>query len=147
MSVCNENNPHTHRLVGTAAPTSLGMSGALDDAKSFAANVDLEELTKYQFLIVVEELITNIVSHGRPAPDSTIEYQYARHGDAVRISLTDSGVAFDPRAMPEFSPDAAIDEGQEGGWGWPVIFRWCELESYCRNDDRNQIVLVMRTML
>ena len=146
MSVHNENNPHTHHLSGSAVPTRLGISTALDDARKFIADAELDELARYQFLIVVEELMTNIITHGMPAPNTEIAYEFAYQGGAVRIDLSDSGIPFDPRDLPHFSPDAAIEQEREGGWGWPVIFKWFNLESYRRADGRNHVALLLKPL-
>ena len=143
MSVCNEGNLHTNHLAGVAKPTQLGMSEALDDARAFATHAALGELIRYQFLIVIEELITNIISHGQPAHGSTIEYRYDYRDGAVRIHLADAGIPFDPRQMPGCTANAVIDREREGGWGWPVILKWCELVEYRREDGRNHLELLL----
>ncbi len=143
MPARNENNLHTHQHSGSVAPTPSGMSRAIEDARQFTRSAELPEITRYQFLIVVEELITNIVTHGMPNEDTSIDYEFARLGDGVRIAMSDGGVPFDPTSLPRFAPDAAIEAGKEGGWGWPVILNWCELETFHRVEDRNHVALLL----
>ncbi len=143
MSVCNESNPHTNHLAGAVKSTQLGMSEALDNARAFASAVALNELTRYQFLIVVEELMTNIISHGQPAQTSMVEYEFTYRDGAVRIHLTDGGVPFDPRELSVRAAD--VDQGREGGWGWPVILKWCKLLAYRHEDGRNHLDLLLES--
>ncbi len=143
MSVCNENNLYTHQLTGSVAPTRLGLSQALEEAREFVGSAALPELTRYQFLIVVEELITNIVTHGSPPERTTVDYEFCRIGDAVRICVSDSGAAFDPMSLPEQPANTVICTDKEGGWGWRVILKWCALEDYRRDGDRNHVSLLL----
>lgn len=103
----------------------------------------MSDLLRYQFLIVVEELMTNIVTHGSPPAGSDVAFDFRNDGHAVGIQLNDSGVPFDPRQMPG-ADEAAASSGNEGGWGWPLILSWCEKLSYERVGDRNVLSLFLR---
>lgn len=143
MAVCNENNLYTHRLSGSVAPTRLGLSQILEEARGFVTSAALSELTRHQFLIVVEELATNIISHGNPPGSSTVDYEFCRMGEDVRICLSDSGIPFDPTTLQHVPEADAPSDGREGGWGWPVILKWCELESYTHENGRNHVALLL----
>lgn len=143
MPVCNENNLHTYQLSGSVAPTRLGLSHILEEARSFVSTAALTELARHQFLIVVEELITNIITHGNPPVSTTVDYQFCRVGEGVRICLSDCGIPFDPAGLKSVSDVDEPPADREGGWGWPVILEWCELERYGRENGRNHVALLL----
>ena len=132
------------RLTGSVPADMPGLSQMLDSARQFSSSAGLEGDDKFQFLIVVEELVTNIVTHGMSVQGSTIDYEFAAENGAVHVIMADSGVPFDPRALmhPAIDPEPQLD--QEGGWGWPLIFRWCDLDDYRRAEGRNVLTLTLK---
>lgn len=91
----------------------------------------------------MEEVVSNVVNHGRASRDSTIAFALEANEDAVRVSIVDHGTPFDPR---RHSPaDQEPKRSREGGWGWPIILAWCSVEDYRRENDRNHLTLLMRT--
>lgn len=115
----------------------------LAEARSFAESASLGETASYRLMVVIEELATNIVAHGQPAPGTTIDYALERAPGCVRITMTDSGIPFDPRDLSKRPPTAALAHQTEGGIGWPLILQWCRLEACSRIRDRNQVILVL----
>jgi serine/threonine-protein kinase RsbW len=72
------------------------LAGALDGAK--LASIDL----------LVTELVSNAVRHGRPRPDGTLGLHIGLDADCVRIEVSDGG--------PGFTPGQPSPYG-EGGYG------------------------------
>lgn len=145
MSDLNEKNLNATRLEGRAPPNAGGLSQTLEQAREFASHAALGELVRYQFLIVVEELVTNIVTHGQPEQDTEISYEFSAGGDAIQLRLSDSGVPFDPRNLV-IPPEVENEPNeQEGGWGWPLILKWCDLETYEHVDGKNVLGLSIKT--
>lgn len=88
--------------------------------------------------IIVEELVLNIVEHGRPPPDDRIDIGLARTGRGVRLTIGDGGAFFDPRnADPPGDPPP--DRG--GGAGLALVRAWADILSCDRRDGRNRMVL------
>lgn len=145
MTACDDNNLYSYSLAGTAHASASGVFAVLADTRVFADAAQLGETVTYRLMVVVEELATNIVSHGQPAPGTTIDYCFERCPDGVRITMADSGIPFDPGDLPQRPQTASIANQPEGGIGWPLILQWCRLEECSRTGDRNRVTLVLET--
>ena len=142
MSDHNEQILSGNRHMGEVTPNLAGLSDALEHAREFAHATQMTDLIRFQFLIIVEELITNIVTHGHPAGGSVISYEFRHESAGVGISLRDGGIPFDPRSLQTDQTDDPHEE--EGGWGWPLIFRWCDSLNYEHKDNTNILSLSLK---
>jgi len=61
--------------------------------------------------LLVSELVTNGVRHGGAGEDDVMELTALRHGNRLRVVVTDWGPGFDGRPRPRNRAD------QTGGWG------------------------------
>lgn len=130
-----------HQIHREAAATREAVAAAVDVASEFADSSGLSLQDSDRLRLVVEELVTNVVNHGRVTADSKISYGFEAEADAVKISITDRGAPFDPRSGATDKPGP--NRTREGGWGWPIILAWCHIEDYRREDDRNHLLLRM----
>lgn len=89
--------------------------------------------------IIVEEWVANVVEHGAPPADSRIGLRLASDAGRVRITMTDAGHAFDPRAVAFDGPN--LDRG--GGAGLELMRAWSRVAAYGRRAGRNRLVLEM----
>lgn len=126
-------------VAGELAVDGTSVSGALAEAQRFAEANALAERDGDRLRLVVEELVTNAVLHGRPPASSKIAYRFALGSEGIEIRLDDPGAPFDPRNVPP----AVAGRKKEGGFGWPIILTWCRIQDYQREDRRNRLVLVM----
>jgi anti-sigma regulatory factor (Ser/Thr protein kinase) len=89
--------PHHPRSISKARRAVDELAGTLDDG------------TVSTLRLLVSELVTNSVAHGRPRASGDVELSIsARHG-RVRVEVADGGPGFGPRARTE---------GQDQGSGW-----------------------------
>ena len=95
--------------------------------------------------LVLEELITNSVQHGRACGDSAIHLEIVSRQRRVLLFYSDNGLPYDPRTdVPRDSREALVETPHVGGMGWPLIRHYFELLSYARHQDRNVLELVSR---
>lgn len=133
-----------HRSEGEVAAGESAIAAVVEAAADFARRRALAPLYRDRLAVVAEELVTNVIAHGRVAPDSRIRFAFEACADAVRVSLSDAGAAFDPRCLAESEVRGATPlPEREGGWGWPIILAWCKVVSYRREDGRNHLELEM----
>lgn len=93
-------------------------------------------------MLVTEELLLNVVTHGRSPAGSRIEFEYAVTKDRIEMRVLDSGAPFDPRAdIPTSSRRDAVLQSVEGGAGWPMILQWCDIIAYERTGGCNSLAL------
>lgn len=90
--------------------------------------------------VVVEECISNLIEHADLAAGARIGLTLTADVDGVRVSVSDPGAPFDPRAWTFEGPNPE----RGGGAGLALIRAWSEIESYRRRSGRNVLVLRVR---
>ena len=101
----------------------------------YAGRARLPRPMRLKLELIVEELMTNTVKHGRPDPGSQIEiaFESAASGAGVSLTYVDRGNAFDPTAITGPPPS--------GGFGLSLI-RGLSVElAYERRCDANHLRL------
>ena len=81
----------------------------------------------------------NVVEHGGAHPASRIALRLQRLEGAVRLSVSDAGVAFDPRGVAFAGPNTE----RGGGAGLALICAWSRIAAYERRAGRNRLVFEM----
>jgi anti-sigma regulatory factor (Ser/Thr protein kinase) len=99
----------------------------------------------YQVTLVLDELITNIVSHGIEPGESrpiTVELNFA--DGVLTITLSDPGRPFDPRTVPEPDVQASLKDRKIGGLGLHFVRTIMDSIDYRYESGRNYITLMKR---
>jgi anti-sigma regulatory factor (Ser/Thr protein kinase) len=128
-------------------PTNTAaISRALRLARAFAADAALDAAVTDRLALVVEEWIANVVEHGgahegerRITLRLVLITEEPGGGAVVRVSVSDAGLPFDPRAAIFAGPNAE----RGGGAGLAMIASLCRIASYARRAGRNHLVLDM----
>lgn len=107
--------------------------------RAFVEQAGLDRDAAERLAIIVEEWIANLIDHGATPAGSRIGLRLVRRPDAIRITITDAGVAFDPRTATFDGPD--LDRG--GGAGLELLRAWSRVIAYGRRAGRNRLVLEM----
>ena len=97
----------------------------------------------YQVHLVIDEVGTNVVEHGRTFEAQSMEVKIISDRRSVIIEITDDGKPFNPlqdAPSPDFS--AALEDRQIGGLGLHLIRELMDEESYERAHGKNQLTLV-----
>lgn len=97
-----------------------------------------EEVTRLR--IVLEELVLNVAAYGGDPPPS-LELTFVREARALRLTVEDDGVAFDPTAAPAPNLSDDLDERTVGGLGIFTVIAMMDEVSYARVAGRNRLVL------
>jgi serine/threonine-protein kinase RsbW len=125
-------------------PTMEGVDEAECYASAFCHGHGIGPRLERVLLLILEELITNTVTHGDPSPESTIDVTLRSDGSHIFLYYRDRGIAFDPindRKPPDFSQ--TMRSRPVGGVGWPLIFHYCENVRYRRLRDANDLELTI----
>jgi len=83
--------------------------------------------------LLVSELVTNGVRHGGAGEDDVMELTALRHGNRLRVVVTDWGPGFDGRPRPRNRAD------QTGGWGLFLVERLAERWGTQRDEDATAV--------
>src|SRR5262249_25164455 len=111
----------------------------------FAAAESLPAEVAFQLNLVLEELVTNTVSHGQAAgAGGSIRVRLERNGDVIEADLVDHGLAFDPRTLPEPALDRPLAERPIGGLGVYLVRQFVDELDYRREEGSNHLRLRKR---
>lgn len=86
--------------------------------------------------VVLEELISNLVRHGKDVNVVTVAAGY--RGGVVDLIVEDDGAAFDPFAKPDPEPFTSLADAQLGGLGIPLVRRLSSSARYDRVGDASE---------
>lgn len=93
--------------------------------------------------LVLEELVSNVISHGHvDAETGEVSVQVDADARHLRIAVEDDGVPFDPTRAPTV-PDTPLAERPIGGVGLQLIHSFARDLSYRREGERNQVSLAI----
>ncbi|QGN53816.1 ATP-binding protein [Novosphingobium sp. Gsoil 351] len=120
---------------------ALASLAALAVAEEFAREAGFDERGGARLAVVVEELVSNAIRHGAGGGAIAIDLTLSADANEVALTLSDSGVAFDPTTERAFTgPDAETG----GGVGLALIKAWANGLHYCRENGRNVLNLRLR---
>jgi len=92
--------------------------------------------------LVAEEVLVNIIKYAYPEGTGEVRVTCAAdEAGQVVMTFTDSGVAFDPLALPPPDTSADVEARQVGGLGVFFVRELSEEVTYERRDHRNHLRL------
>ena len=113
-----------------------------DELARWGRQAGLAEGAVFQINLVLEELVTNVITHGlgvgRPG---SIGVRIERDGDRVDIVLTDDAPPFDPFALPPPDLTADIEHRPIGGLGVHFVRTLMDEWGYARVNGQNVVRL------
>ena len=118
------------------------VASVLDAVEAFGEENRLPPKKIFQLNLVLDELITNIVSYGfDDGADSAIRLSVALGEGTINVELTDNGRPFDPvkAPLPELAGD--LEERQVGGLGLKFMRAYVDLLDYRRDGEFNRLRL------
>ena len=93
-----------------------------DFGQSVGKRLNLDEKTLFQLDLAIEEAAANVVEHAyRPGSPGEMMLGIESLPDAIRLTLTDWGIPFDPDKVTPFDIHAPIETRIQGGMGLHFI--------------------------
>lgn len=91
----------------------------------------------FELNLALDELVTNIIVHGRKSGGGDIQVHLVPHAEETEVVLVDDGPAFDPNQAPR--PDTACDLAQRcvGGLGIHLVKKLTNSLRYEYTDGQN----------
>ncbi len=108
----------------------------------FCKSAGIVEKDQFQINLALDELFTNIISHGfQDGQPHRIRITVDHQGGEVVITIEDDGISFNPLDLP--APDLKCDlkERGVGGLGITLIKAFMDQVRYRRQKDKNILVL------
>ncbi|HDY81900.1 MAG TPA: ATP-binding protein [Halieaceae bacterium] len=113
-----------------AALQAFAESGAVDEAAAQAA------------ALVLDELLTNIISYGlKESRRDQIILELDIVDGSLQIRITDGGVPFNPFEQPDPNLDLPLEQRQPGGLGIYLAKKYMDEYNYEYRDGRNIVTL------
>lgn len=104
------------------APRMAEVARLADEAGRFAEAAGLGADMVARLLTVLDELVTNVVMHGRLAEHDSIEVQLAVRDAGLDVLVLDPGPPFDPlRDAPAPQLDGQVEQRPIGGLGVHLV--------------------------
>ncbi len=105
----------------------------------------LAERDIFQINVVLEEIVTNVITHGLGAGrPGWVRLRVAHRGDRLEIQVRDNAPPFDPFQVPPPTLTSDIDERDVGGLGVHFVRTLVDQWSYSREGDQNVVWLCKR---
>ena len=116
-----------------------GLQGLMDGAEAFLARAGVPDRTMAQIMVALDEIVSNIFTHGAKGRMPAVEVRLRASAGLVRGEVVDNGAAFDPLAAPE--PDTALPAERRtiGGLGIHIIRKTMDDIRYDRDHGRNRL--------
>ncbi len=122
------------------------LSAVADYVKAAAAIAGLDKGTTYRLRLAVDEIVTNIVTHGyaEAGLQGTVDLRAEIDEGALTISVEDTGVAFDPRQLgAPGGLDLPLEQRNSGGLGVYLVIQNVDRFLYERVGGRNRNIFIM----
>ncbi len=134
-----------------AVLTHLKMSAELENLGRFIGSVsdcakaqglDQEKISKIE--LATEEALVNIFRYAYPQRPGEVEMTCRVDQGRFILEIIDSGIPFNPTAMPDPDVTAGIQERKTGGLGIFFIKKMVGEVRYRRENDQNILTLVIQ---
>ena len=99
---------------------------------------------KFDVLLAIEEVLSNIIRHGGEGPCNEIMLRATLDGNEIEIQLEDDGPAFDPLTHPRPSIDLPLQQRQPGGLGIHLVQCVMDRVKYERTEGLNRFTMAKR---
>lgn len=113
-----------------------------EEVESFLAAHDASHSVIFKINLVLDELVTNILSYGYP--DQTtheIAVRLGLDGREVELTIEDDGIAFNPLDAAKPDLEASLEERVVGGLGVHFMREIMEKVEYRREAGHNVLVM------
>ncbi len=91
--------------------------------------------------LACEEALVNVINYAYPGKGGELDIECVNRPDRLVITISDSGVPFDPLALPEPDINAPFEERKIGGLGIFMMRKIMDDVSYRREGGRNILTL------
>ena len=104
----------------------------LDYVRGVATQCGFGDADRQRIELAVEEAVSNVIEHAF-APDevATFDVICRRVANGLEIRIRDKGMPFDPSQMPEYQPDAGLDQQTGRGLGGFLIKQFVDEYEIC----------------
>ena len=130
-------------LVVTITNDLAEVGRANDEFEAFASQVALSPKVARQVMLALDELLNNTISYGfQDDGDHEIGLRIEASTTRLTVTLTDSGIPFNPFSMSSPDTSLGVEERDIGGLGIHLVRSTMDEVSYKRRVDCNVVTLI-----
>ena len=121
--------------------TIAGLAKAMSTLEEALDGAGCPMSAKTKLMVAMDEVASNIV-HYSGAPDFDVEIDFPENPDAVRISFSDAGKAFNPLTEASTADmTAKLEDRQIGGLGMFMVKKMMDNVEYVHENGRNILTI------
>ena len=122
------------------SPDLESIAELADAVDTFSEDQNLSDKVRFQLNLVLEELVTNIVSHADFGDNAgRIQILISLDANVLQVCVSDNGAPFDPvTEPPEPDLDSTLEERRVGGLGIHLVKSFTQQVSYHRHGEKNE---------
>lgn len=110
--------------------------------ENVAEEINLPVNIKYQIDVILDELVTNIISYGYDDKDDhIIKLIITYKDDLMTMELEDDGIHFNPLELPPPDITIPLEERPIGGLGIHIVKNLVRNIDYKRENNKNRLVM------
>lgn len=131
----------------TVPGTLDSLASIRDYVAAAATEAGLDERAAYRLRLAVDEIATNIITHGYMEADleGVVDLRTDIGKNTLTIVVEDTGVAYDPHQyQPPDDTGLPLEQHQIGGWGVFLALQNVDDLRYERVGDRNLHTFVVK---
>ncbi|MDR3187203.1 MAG: ATP-binding protein [Holosporaceae bacterium] len=118
-----------------------------EEARIFCSKNDVPDAKYHDVAIILDEVITNIISYAYPdGKEHFFSLDLQKGSGFIRIKFTDDGVAFDPLTLDAPDTISSLKERKVGGLGVYIVKQLAKSVKYSRANGRNQLEIKISTL-
>ncbi len=123
--------------INELAPVTVFLEEELDKAEA-------SPKLMVTFAVALEELFVNVAHYAYPDSKGTVKIGIDTSGDSIVVQLTDSGIPFNPVAMPDPDITESAEERKIGGLGIYMVKKSMDSMTYEYKDNQNILTISKR---
>ena len=131
---------HTLSVPGTLP----GVRQAIQAFDRFGRAHGLSGGAAWRFPLALDEILSNIVRHGRAGRPASIDLTFSVDTDYVVVEIVDQAEAFNPLLAPPPDTSSALEDRKPGGLGIALVRELMDDTAYERRDERNYFTIRWR---
>ena len=117
----------------------------IDMLEAFGAEQGIAQDQCLRFGLALDELITNVISHGLAGRrDGEIILALEHASGALKAELADNGPPFDPLSIATEVPTGDVEQRRVGGLGLALVKSVMDRLDYRRDDGFNRVTMEMK---
>ena len=115
---------------------------AMAALRGFTDSSAVDEAARQAAVLVLDELLTNIISYGlKDSRHGLITLELDIIDEKLQIRITDGGIPFNPFDKPDPNLDIPLEQRQPGGLGIYLVKKYMDEYSYEYRDEQNIVTL------